>query len=59
MKHLQIKKVILFGIFVPVISCSKSSSSNTSTCTASTGDLAALTSNKRVTYEASITMAQR
>lgn len=36
------------------ISCSKSSSSNTSTCTATTGDTGPLTANQAVNYTASV-----
>jgi hypothetical protein len=50
-----IKINALFIIFIAGgFSCSKSSSSNTSTCTATTGDTGPLTANKAVSYSATV-----
>jgi hypothetical protein len=50
-------KTLIGGLFITIIvSCSKSSSSNTNTCTVTTGDAIPLTSNKQVSYTASVTM---
>ncbi len=55
MKPLYIKMVTAIIILAVSFSCSKSSNSNTNTCTVTTGDAIPLTSNKQVSYTASIT----
>ncbi len=55
MKPLYIKMVTAVIILAVSFSCSKSSNSNTNTCSATTGDAIPLTSNKQVSYTASIT----
>jgi hypothetical protein len=49
-------KILSISIILAAgISCSKSSNSSSSTCTASTGDALPLTSNQAVSYTASVT----
>jgi hypothetical protein len=50
-----VKIATLFILIAATVACSKSSNSNSNTCTASTGDTGPLTSNKSVPYSASVT----
>ncbi len=53
----SIKKLSAIILIMIAVSCSKSSNSNTNTCTVTTGDAIPLTSNKQVSYTASVTMS--
>jgi hypothetical protein len=55
MKPAYVKIILLFVCMPVAFSCSKSSNSSSSTCTATTGDVSPLSANQQVSYGATAT----